>query len=151
MKTLPKAQRTRGLSSYHKFLHKTWSTFVFRISTKHQLQNPNQTSASPQNLNFKILTKPIFLISTISTGSPWAEQLRAAYQLRNEEKSWVSKHSRILFFSLFWDNSVENIFYSLSQCVCVGSATAAPPPTHSTLCGHLLSLRLTKIQLHNLN
>ena len=41
IKTLPKAQRTRGLSSYH------------RISIKHQLQNLNQTSASPLNLNFK--------------------------------------------------------------------------------------------------
>ena len=43
-KTLPKAQRTRGLSSYHKFKHKSWN-FIFRISTKHQLQNLNQTSA----------------------------------------------------------------------------------------------------------
>ena len=38
-KTLPKAQRTRGLSSYHKFKHKYWSNFIFRIATKHQLQN----------------------------------------------------------------------------------------------------------------
>ena len=46
-KTLPKAQRTRGLSSscqsnflrwYHKFKHKSWSHFIFRISTKHQLK-----------------------------------------------------------------------------------------------------------------
>ena len=37
-KTLPKAQRTRGLSSY------------YRISIKHQLQNFNQTSASQLNL-----------------------------------------------------------------------------------------------------
>ena len=34
-KTLPKAQRTRGLSSYHNFLHKSWSNFNFRISIKH--------------------------------------------------------------------------------------------------------------------
>ena len=33
--TLPKAQRTRGLSSYHNFLHKSWSNFNFRLSTKH--------------------------------------------------------------------------------------------------------------------
>ena len=45
--TLPKAQRTRGLSSYHKYKHKFWSNFIFRISTKHQLQNLNLTSASP--------------------------------------------------------------------------------------------------------
>jgi len=38
--------------------------FILRISTKHQLQNLNQTTASPQNLNFKILTKPSFRIST---------------------------------------------------------------------------------------
>ena len=38
IKTLPKAQRTRWLSSYHKLLHKSWSNSIFRISTKHQLQ-----------------------------------------------------------------------------------------------------------------
>ena len=46
-KTLPKAQRTRGLSSscqsnylrlYHKFKRKSWSHFIFRISTKNQLK-----------------------------------------------------------------------------------------------------------------
>ena len=41
--TLPKAQRTRGLSSYHK----SWSNVIFRISNKHQLQNLNQSSAFP--------------------------------------------------------------------------------------------------------
>ena len=49
-KTLPKAQRTRGLSSpcqsnflksYHKFKHKSWSNFIFKISTKHLLQDLN--------------------------------------------------------------------------------------------------------------
>ena len=51
LQTLPKAQRTRGLSSscqsnflksYHKFKHKSWSNFIFRISTKHQFQNLNK-------------------------------------------------------------------------------------------------------------
>ena len=46
------------------FLHKYWSIFILRISTIHQLQNLNQTSASRLNLNFKILTKPSFRIST---------------------------------------------------------------------------------------
>ena len=45
--TLPKAQRTRGLSSYNKFKQKSWSSCIFRISTKHQTQNLNQTSVSP--------------------------------------------------------------------------------------------------------
>ena len=70
--TLPKAQRTWGLSSayqsnmfrsYHKFKHKSWSNFIFIISSKWQLQNLNQTSAFRLNLNFKILTKPSFRIS----------------------------------------------------------------------------------------
>ena len=50
--------------SYHKFLHKSRSNFIFRISTKHQLRNLNQTSASQLNLNFKSLTNPTFRIST---------------------------------------------------------------------------------------
>ena len=34
--TLPKAQRTRGLSSYHKItVHKSWTYYNFRISIKH--------------------------------------------------------------------------------------------------------------------
>ena len=66
-KTLPKAQRTRGLSSsyqsnflesYYMFKHKSWSNFIFRISTKPQLFN--QASASPIKLKFKILTKLSF-------------------------------------------------------------------------------------------
>ena len=72
LKTLPKAQQTRGLDSsyqsnffksYLKFLNKSWSN-IFRISTKLQLQNLNQTSAFWQNLNLKILTKPNFRILT---------------------------------------------------------------------------------------
>ena len=39
--------------SYQKFKHKSWSNMFFRISTKHQLQNLNQTSASRLNLNLK--------------------------------------------------------------------------------------------------
>ena len=38
LKTLPKAQRTQGLSAYqssNKFKHKSWSNFIIRISTKH--------------------------------------------------------------------------------------------------------------------
>ena len=71
--TLPKAQRTRGLRSayqsnllrsYHKFKRNTWSNFIFRISTKQQLQNLDQISASGPKLKFKILTKPSFIIST---------------------------------------------------------------------------------------
>ena len=60
VRTLPKAQRTRGLSSayqsnffrsYHKFLHKSWSN-IFRILTKHQLQSLSQISAKRKLKNF---------------------------------------------------------------------------------------------------
>ena len=56
--TLPKAQRTRGLSSsyqsnlfrsYHKFLQKSCSNLFFKVSTKHQLPKLNQISASRLN------------------------------------------------------------------------------------------------------
>ena len=69
---MPKAQRTRGLSSgyqsnffwsYHKFSNKSWSEFILIISTKQQLQNLNQRSAFWLNLNFKILTSS-FGVST---------------------------------------------------------------------------------------
>ena len=52
--TLPKAQRTKGLSSgyqnnfyrsYQKFSNKSWLDFIFIISTKQQLQNLKQISA----------------------------------------------------------------------------------------------------------
>ena len=76
-----KAQRTRCLSSAYqsdlfkvishfqeqiliKFQSESQSSINFKISTKHQLQNLNQTSASRLNLKFKILTKPSFRIST---------------------------------------------------------------------------------------
>ena len=59
IKKLPKGQRARGLSSanqsylygsFHKFKHKSCSDFIFRISTKPQLQDLNQTTASRPNL-----------------------------------------------------------------------------------------------------
>ena len=73
-KTLPKAQRTRGLSSsyqsnflrsYHEFLQRAYSNFIFIILTKNQHQNLNQTSTFRLNLNFKILTKPSFKLIAI--------------------------------------------------------------------------------------
>ena len=76
-KTLPKAQRTRGLSvptkvtslghitSCYKNLEQnsaseSWPSFNFKISTKLQLQilDWTWTSKSWLNLNFKILTRP---------------------------------------------------------------------------------------------
>ena len=47
-----------------RWTHKSWSNFIRGISTKHQIQNLNQTSASRLNLKFQILSKPSFTIST---------------------------------------------------------------------------------------
>ena len=67
-KTLPKAQRTRGLSSSFQskelgHITSSNTNFIFKISTKHLLQNLNQASPSQLNLKFKILTKLSFSIS----------------------------------------------------------------------------------------
>ena len=56
-------------TTHHKFCQKSWSNFIFRISTKHLLQNLNQTSPSWQNLKFKILTKPS--LNFISSAKYW--------------------------------------------------------------------------------
>ena len=56
----PEGYQSNFFKSYHKFLQKAWSNLIIRISTKHQQQNTDQTSASKSrlNFNFKILTKP---------------------------------------------------------------------------------------------
>ena len=55
-KTLPKAQRTRVLSSYHKFKHKSRPNFIFRISTKHQLQlQPNISISTKSSMKLQNL------------------------------------------------------------------------------------------------
>ena len=110
--TLPKAQRTRGLSSgyqikffnsYHKFSNKSLSDFIFIFLTKQQLQNVNQISALRLNINFKILTKRIFWVSTknnlhnLNQGSAAKYWLNFSFkispelQLQNLEETLCSK------------------------------------------------------------
>ena len=55
IRTLPKSQRARGLSSYHKFMY---------TNLDQSSKNLKQTSASRLNLKFKIFTKVSFRIST---------------------------------------------------------------------------------------
>ena len=113
-KTLHKALRTRGLSSadqsnffrsIHKFLNKSWSNFILRISIKHQLQNLNQTSASWLNYNLKILTRPSFRISTKQQLHDLNQASAATY--------WPKFSSKIntVFFS-----NVDNLFAALCSC-----------------------------------
>ena len=61
-KTLPKAQRTRGLSSSFQVQTQILIEFHLQNFDSASTRNPNQTSASPLNLKFKILTKPSFRI-----------------------------------------------------------------------------------------
>ena len=62
-KTLPKAQRTRGLCSYHKFLHTSWSNSESRVSIYSSISNlnleywPNLGSESWPRFNFVTSTK----------------------------------------------------------------------------------------------
>ena len=76
------------VGSYHKFSHRSWSYFIFRISTKHLLQNLNQISPSQLNLKFQILTKPSFGIST-------KIQLHKLYKT-SAAKCWTNSSFKIL-------------------------------------------------------
>ena len=80
--------------SLPKFKHKSWSNFIFRISTKHQLQNLNQTSASHWNLKFKILTKHGFRILT-------------KHQLQNLNQTSRTRLNLILKFKIFTKPSIR--------------------------------------------
>ena len=110
------AQRTRGLSSYYKFLHKSWSYFIFRISNRYQLQNLNQIWTSRVKLNFKILTKPKFRIST-------KNQLHNIYKT-SAQKNWSN-------FSL---KSCLNLIFKILTKPCAQSLNKI-----SQICTKLLS------------
>ena len=106
--TLPKAQRTRGLSSahqsnffrsYHKFSNKSWLDFIFIISTKQQLQNISQISAFRLILNFKILTKRSLRISTKNN----------LHNL-NQGSAATSASKSCLRTSKFWPNIVLKVW-----------------------------------------
>ena len=107
-KTLPKAHRTRGLSSahqsnffgsYHKFSNKSWLDFIFIISTKQQLQNISQISAFRLILNFKILTKRSLRISTKNN----------LHNL-NQGSAATSASKSCLRTSKFWPNLVLEVW-----------------------------------------
>ena len=108
LETLPKAQRTRGLSSahqsnffrsYHKFSNKSWLDFIFIISTKQQLQNISQISAFRLILNFKILTKRSLRISTKNN----------LHNL-NQGSAATSASKSCLRTSKFWPNLVLEVW-----------------------------------------
>ena len=120
LKTLPMAQRTQGLSSgyqskffrsYHKFSNKSRSDFIFILPTKQQLQNLNLISAFRLNLNFKVLTKPSFRISTknnlhnLSQGSAAKYWLNFSFKIVPEPQlqSWPNLVLKVWTKSWFYD------------------------------------------------
>ena len=90
-------------------VHKSWTNYNFRISIK-QLQNLNQTSASPLNLKFKILTKPRaseprprlnFITSTKSQPKNkiiYSFNILPELQLQNLDQNLCSKSEQKLSF-----------------------------------------------------
>ena len=88
---------------------KSWSN-ILRISTKHQFQNLNLTSASQLNLKFKILTKASFRISTkiqlhklhkTSAAKYWPNsslKLMPELHLRNLDQALCSKSEQKFSF-----------------------------------------------------
>ena len=87
IETLPKAQRTRGLSSYHKLHTNLDQISYFRISNRYQFQNLNQRWTYRLKLNLEILTKPSFRIST-------KIQLHNLYKT-SAAKCWTNSSSQI--------------------------------------------------------
>ena len=101
-KTLPKAQRTRGLSSayksnffrsYHKFLHESWSNLVQASISKSQ-----------PNIGSKILTKFSFKISP-------------ELQLQNLDQTLCLKSERSINFPTFcevgWETDLQICYQRL--------------------------------------
>ena len=86
--TLPKAQRTRGLSSSCQSHIASSNTNFDRILSSESWLSINKTSASPLNLKFKILTQPSFRIST-------KIQLHNLYKT-SATKCWTSSSFKIL-------------------------------------------------------
>ena len=97
--------------SYHEFLHRACPNFIFRIWTKHQLQNLNRTSSSRLNLNFKILSR-------IST----------KIQLHNLYKTSAAKYCSNFNFKTLTNPSAQSLNKSL----------ALGPNVTSQICNKLL-------------
>ena len=123
LKTLPRAQRTRGLSSayqsnlyrsYHKFKHKSWAHFIFRIQSKHQLK------ISTKHQHLHILTKPSFGIST-------KIQLHNLYKT-SAAKCWTNSSFKILPELQFQNPCAQSLNKSL----------ALGPNVSSQICNKLL-------------
>ena len=94
-KTLPKAQRTRGLSSSCQSYIASSNTDLDQISSSESWLSINKTSASPLNLKFKIFTQPGFRIST-------------KIQLHNLCKTSAAKLNKLQLQNLAWTSTSKS-------------------------------------------
>ena len=102
LQTLPKAQRTRVLSSYHKFKHKSRPNFIFRISTKHQLQLQPYIS-----LSLKLKLQNLDQIST-------EIQFRNLYKTSAEKNCSNSRFKSCLNFKILTKPCAQSMNKSLA-------------------------------------
>ena len=102
IQTLPKAQRTRVLSSYHKFKHKSRPNFIFRISTKHQLQLQPYIS-----LSLKLKLQNLDQIST-------EIQFRNLYKTSAEKNCSNSRFKSCLNFKILTKPCAQSMNKSLT-------------------------------------
>ena len=124
--------------SNHKFSKKSRSDFIFILPTKQQLQNLNPISAFRLNLNFKILTKPSFRISTKNNLHNLSQGSAAKY--------WLNFASKLCL----------NLNFNLDQTLCSKSGQKVDfmtklhlPSLHQTIVNTFLSINISNF--NNLN
>ena len=120
LQTLPKAQRTWGLSS--------------EISTKYKIQNLNQTSAFWPNLTFKILTKPGFRILT-------------NIKLHLPQPSISSKMlTKLSLQNLVWTQNLDQTLWSRSKQKFAFLTKLQLPNLYQTVADTFLSINISTIK-----
>ena len=129
-KTLPKAQRTRGLSSSCQSHIASSNTNLDRISSSESWLSINKTSASPLSLKFKILTKPSFRIST-------------KIQLHNLYKTSAAKCWTNSSFKILPELQLQNLDQPCAQSL--NKSLALRPNLSFQICNKLLPTRSSSL------
>jgi len=132
--------------------NKYWSNFVFRISTKHQLKNLNQTSAS--GLNFKILTKPSFRFNlNLNLNQPSAAKYWPSFsfeispelQLQNFDQTFCSKTEQK--FSLMTKLWLPNLHLTRFSALTSARVTTSTSFESASSHARVTSIKSTKQEL----
>ena len=89
--------------------HISWSNFIWGISTKHQIQNLNPTSASRPNLKFKILSRILTKIQLHNLYKTSAKKYRPnssfKFCLNSTLKSWPNLVLKVRTKIWFYEQS----------------------------------------------